>query len=41
MIIARTIKGKGVSFMQDSARWHHRVPDCNEYKLAKEELKCL
>lgn len=39
MIIAQTIKGKGVSFMQNSSEWHHRVPNEIEFELAKEELK--
>ena len=38
MIIARTIKGRGVSFMEDSARWHHRVPTEEEFALAMQEL---
>jgi transketolase len=39
IIIARTIKGKSVSFMQNSSEWHHRVPNEEEFVLAKEELK--
>jgi len=39
IIIAQTIKGKGISFMQNFAEWHHKVPNEAEYKLAKEELK--
>ncbi len=38
MIIADTIKGYGVSFMQNSAPWHHKVPTEEEYKLATAEL---
>lgn len=37
-IIARTTKGKGVSFMEDVAAWHHRVPTDNEYDLALAEI---
>jgi len=37
-IIANTIKGKGVSFMQQHGPWHYKVPDENEYSLIKEEL---
>lgn len=38
VVIARTVKGKGVSFMEDQAGWHHRVPSEEEYKRASEEL---
>jgi transketolase len=37
-IIAHTIKGKGVSFMQDDNNWHYRIPTAEEVKLAKLEL---
>ncbi len=39
MIIAETLKGKGVSYMQDNAKWHHGVPDDQQYHLALEELE--
>ncbi|MFC1946967.1 transketolase [Chloroflexota bacterium] len=38
VIIANTIKGKGVSFMEGKAEWHGKVPSDNEMKLAIEEL---
>lgn len=38
MIIANTIKGKGVSFMENGIKWHHSVPTKEEYLLAKKEL---
>lgn len=38
VIILHTIKGKGVSFMEDSLLWHYRAPDEREYTLALEEL---
>ena len=38
LIIAHTIKGKGVSFMEDQAGWHHRVPSDEEYQAAMNEL---
>ncbi len=38
-IIAHTIKGKGVSFMEDDNNWHYRIPDKNEMSAALEELK--
>jgi transketolase len=37
-VIANTIKGKGVSFMQDVAKWHHGVPSDAEYDKALREL---
>lgn len=37
-IIARTTKGKGVSFMEDVGKWHHGVPSDDEYELALSEL---
>jgi len=37
-LIAHTIKGKGVSFMQDDNNWHYRSPTDEEVALAKEEL---
>lgn len=38
VVIADTIKGYGVSFMENSATWHHKVPTAEEYTLATEEL---
>ena len=37
-IIANTIKGKGVSFMEDDNNWHYRIPNQGEVVLAKKEL---
>ena len=37
-IIARTTKGKGVSFMEDAVKWHHGVPSDDEYARAIAEL---
>jgi len=37
-IIANTVKGKGVSFMEDVAKWHHRVPSEQELNQALGEL---
>jgi transketolase len=37
-IIANTTKGKGVSFMEDVAKWHHGVPSDSEYAAAMKEL---
>ena len=38
VIIAHTIKGKGVSFMEDQASWHGSAPNDEEYMKAIEEL---
>lgn len=38
VIIAKTIKGKGVSFMADNAGWHGKAPNDEEAKKAVEEL---
>lgn len=38
LIIAHTIKGKGVSFMENSVKWHHGVPDKEQYETAIAEL---
>lgn len=40
-VIANTIKGKGVSFMENDCTWHHRVPDDEQYKQAQKELDKL
>ena len=38
-IIAKTLKGKGVSFMEDQAGWHGKAPNDEEYKVAMAELE--
>ncbi len=38
-IIARTIKGKGVSFMENQVGWHGKAPNDAEYAAAMEELE--
>ena len=38
-IIAETIKGKGISFMENQVRWHGKAPNEEQYKQAMEELK--
>lgn len=39
MIIANTIKGKGVSFMEGKPEWHHSVPKNEQVKAAQKELE--
>ncbi len=40
VIIASTIFGKGVSYMENNPDWHAKAPNDEEYKKAMEELKC-
>ena len=40
-IVARTVKGKGVSFMEDDNNWHYRIPTADEVLAAKRELGTL
>ena len=37
-IIAKTIKGKDISFMEDDNNWHYKIPNEDDIKKAKEEL---
>lgn len=37
-IIAKTTKGKGVSFMENQVGWHGKAPNAEEYEIAKKEL---
>ena len=38
-IIMKTLKGKGVSFMEGQAGWHGKAPNDEQYAIAMEELK--
>ena len=38
-IVANTVKGKGISFMEDQLLWHYRTPQGDEYAAAKKELE--
>jgi transketolase len=38
VLIAHTIKGKGVSFVEGHGKWHHRIPDAEEYQKMMAEL---
>ena len=38
-IIAKTIKGKGVSFMEEQVGWHGKAPNDEQYEIAMKELK--
>jgi len=37
-VVAHTVKGKGVSFMEDDNNWHYRAPSAEEVALARKEL---
>ena len=38
-IIAKTVKGKGVSYMENNAGWHGKAPNDDEYKIAMDDLE--
>ncbi len=38
VILAKTVKGKGVSFMEDNAGWHGKAPNAEQYENAMREL---
>ncbi|MDZ7606422.1 MAG: hypothetical protein U5K79_12745 [Cyclobacteriaceae bacterium] len=38
LVIAHTIKGKGISYMEGQKKWHHGAPDDDQYSLAQQEL---
>ena len=37
-VIAHTVKGKGISFMEDDNNWHYKIPSAKEVELALKEL---
>ena len=37
-IVMKSVKGKGVSFMENNAGWHGKAPNDEEYKTAMEDL---
>jgi transketolase len=39
VIVANTVKGKGVSFMENRLLWHYKSPSQDEYNLALKEIK--
>ena len=39
IILAHTVKGKGVSFMENTSEWHGKAPDKDEYERALKELE--
>lgn len=41
MILAKTTKGKGVSFMENQAGWHGKAPNAEQFEQAKNELEAV
>ena len=39
VIIAKTVKGKGISFMENKAEWHGKAPNEEQYNLSLKELE--
>jgi transketolase len=39
IVIAKTVKGKGVSFMENKSDWHHRIPSASELQQINSELE--
>ena len=39
MLVAKTVKGKGVSYMENVPIWHYRSPNAEEYRRAVAELE--
>ena len=40
VILAKTVKGRGVSFMENNAGWHGKAPNAEQYDTAHGELAC-
>ena len=38
-LVLKTVKGKGVSFMENNAGWHGKAPNAEEFAIAKAELE--
>ena len=38
VLLAKTVKGKGVSFMENDAGWHGKAPNAEQYEQARAEL---
>lgn len=41
VLLAKTVKGKGVSFMENRAEWHGKAPNDEEYRAAMAELEAM
>jgi len=38
-LVAHTVKGRGVSFMEDNNDWHYRIPTADQVQAARSELQ--
>ncbi len=38
LVLAKTVKGKGVSYMENSVSWHGKAPNASEYEIAVKDL---
>jgi transketolase len=41
VILAKTVKGKGISYMENNAGWHGKAPSAEEYAQGKAELTAI
>ena len=41
MIIAHTVKGKGVSYMENAANWHGVAPNAEQCEIALKDLEVI
>jgi len=39
LVLAHTVKGKGISYMENNVKWHHGVPNAAQFATAMEELE--
>jgi transketolase len=39
MVLADTVKGSGISYMEHNIRWHHKVPNDEEYAVARQDVE--
>ncbi len=39
MVLADTVKGSGISYMEHNIRWHHKVPNDEEYAIARQDVE--
>lgn len=39
VVLAKTVKGKGISFMENNAGWHGKAPNEEQYQIARAELE--
>lgn len=39
VIIAHSVKGKGISYMENRPEWHNKIPDAHQFNQAREEIR--